>query len=331
MAYNTKGVKDNTHFLLLGHRGSSLLWPENTLEAFINALNAGADGFELDVMVTTDGVPVLFHDPSLKRLHGMDVWVEQASYDQLKDMLRGKQQVCTLQEALSLADDHRCWVDIEIKTTKWHVVRETLDRFSPQKKVVSSFRHDVISDWSKLDKGKYLFAFIYQHFPKDIGLYLGEVDLLKPEISFLDERYEAFADKVLTWSVNEREKVLELREKGYFGAITDFPGLFKEESQQIDQGVGYLKAAVKEVEITAEGIKLVLVNTLAPVQLKVISSDAEVETSVELPLWWDVGQSLTVIIKGKPSYLLVDTSYTGVMKFPFSQLMKWLQKGINEN
>jgi len=326
---NVSDINDQRQFLLLGHRGSSLLWPENTLEAFINALNAGADGFELDVMVTTDGVPVLFHDPNLKRLHGMDVWVEQVSYDQLKDILYEKQQVCTLQEALSLADDHRCWVDIEIKTSQWAVVRDTVGRFSPQKKIISSFRHDVVSDWSKLDKGKYVFGYIYQHFPKDIGLYLGEVDLLKPEMSFLDERYEAFADRVLTWSVNEKEKVLELREKGYFGAIIDFPGLLKEERQQIDQGLGYLKAAVKEVETTSDGIRMVLVNTLAPVQLKEISSDAQVETSVDLPLWWDVGQSLTVIIKGKPSYLLVDTSYTGVMKFPFSQLMKWLHKGIN--
>ncbi|HHY43850.1 MAG TPA: glycerophosphodiester phosphodiesterase, partial [Coprothermobacter sp.] len=290
---------------------------------------AGADGFELDVMVTTDGVPVLFHDPNLKRLHGMDVWVEQVSYDQLKDILHEKQQVCTLQEALSLADDRRCWVDIEIKTSQWVVVRDIVGRFSPQKKIISSFRHDVVSDWSKLDKGKYVFSYIYQHFPKDIGLYLGEVDLLKPEMSFLDERYDGFVSRVLPWSVNEKEKVLELKEKGYFGAITDFPGLLKEERQQIDQGLGYLKAAVKEVETPSDGIRMVLVNTLAPVQLKEISSDAQVETSVDLPLWWDVGQSLTVIIKGKPSYLLVDTSYTGAMKFSFSQLMKWLHKGIN--
>ena len=128
-------VKDNTkQFLLLGHRGSSLLWPENTLEAFSKALEAGADGFELDVMVTTDGVPVLFHDPNLKRLHGINVGVEELSYDQLRDLLNGKQQVCTLQEALSLADDYDCWVDIEIKTTKWHVVRETVSNSAPRRR-----------------------------------------------------------------------------------------------------------------------------------------------------------------------------------------------------
>lgn len=325
-------VKDTTkQFLLLGHRGSSLLWLENTLEAFSKALKAGADGFELDVMVATDGTAVLFHDPNLKRLHGIDVGVEELSYDQLRDLLNGKQQVCTLQEALSLADDYDCWVDIEIKTTQWHVVRETASKFSPKKKIISSFRHDVVSDWAKLDNGRYLFAYIYQHFPKDIDAYLREVDLLKPEISFLDERYDGIADRVLPWTVNEKNKIVELKQKAFFGAISDFPNLLEEENQQISQNAGYLISAVKNIEITADGIKLVLVNTLAPVQIKEISSDAEVETSEQLPTWWDVGKSLTVVIRGNPSYLLVDTSYTGVMSFPFNQLMKWLQKGINEN
>jgi len=153
-------------------------------------------------MVTTDGTAVLFHDPNLKRLHGIDVGVEELSYDQLRDLLNGKQQVCTLHEALSLADDYDCWVDIEIKTMQWHVVRETVSKFSPKKKIISSFRHDVVSDWAKLDNGRYLFAYIYQHFPKDIDAYLREVDLLKPEISFLDERYDGIADRVLPWTVN---------------------------------------------------------------------------------------------------------------------------------
>jgi len=47
---------------------------------------------------------------------------------------------------------------------------------------------------------------------------------------------------------------------------------------------GYLISAVKNIEITADGIKLVLVNTLAPVQIKEISSDAEVKPRSSFPL-----------------------------------------------
>ncbi|HZN03712.1 MAG TPA: glycerophosphodiester phosphodiesterase family protein [Candidatus Polarisedimenticolia bacterium] len=53
--------------LVLAHRGSRLRAPENTLEAFALALQEGADGIELDVRRTADGVPVVLHDPALDR------------------------------------------------------------------------------------------------------------------------------------------------------------------------------------------------------------------------------------------------------------------------
>jgi len=48
--------------LILGHRGASAVAPENTLAAFEAALSAGADGVELDVHLTADGVPVVIHN-----------------------------------------------------------------------------------------------------------------------------------------------------------------------------------------------------------------------------------------------------------------------------
>lgn len=52
--------------LEIAHRGGSGLWPENTLEAFARAIEAGADGIELDVHLSRDGVLVVHHDESLK-------------------------------------------------------------------------------------------------------------------------------------------------------------------------------------------------------------------------------------------------------------------------
>jgi glycerophosphoryl diester phosphodiesterase len=49
------------------HRGGSLLWPENSLLAFRNALALGADLLELDVHLTRDGEVVVIHDPTLER------------------------------------------------------------------------------------------------------------------------------------------------------------------------------------------------------------------------------------------------------------------------
>ena len=49
------------------HRGASAWFPENTLAAFLAALEAGAGGLELDVRVTRDGHPVVMHDATVDR------------------------------------------------------------------------------------------------------------------------------------------------------------------------------------------------------------------------------------------------------------------------
>jgi len=53
---------------VLGHRGGTGPWRENTLEAFAGARRAGADGVELDVRRTSDGALVLHHDPEVPGL-----------------------------------------------------------------------------------------------------------------------------------------------------------------------------------------------------------------------------------------------------------------------
>jgi glycerophosphoryl diester phosphodiesterase len=53
--------------LIIAHRGSSALAPENTLAAFTQAITDGADGIEFDVQLAKDGVPVVIHDANLRR------------------------------------------------------------------------------------------------------------------------------------------------------------------------------------------------------------------------------------------------------------------------
>lgn len=48
--------------LIFGHRGASHAAPQNTLSAFERAAEMGADGVELDVRLSSDGVPVVIHD-----------------------------------------------------------------------------------------------------------------------------------------------------------------------------------------------------------------------------------------------------------------------------
>ena len=54
--------------LIIAHRGASAYATENTLSAFKLAEAMNASGIELDVRLTMDGVPVVFHDVFLNRV-----------------------------------------------------------------------------------------------------------------------------------------------------------------------------------------------------------------------------------------------------------------------
>ena len=55
---------------IIAHRGASKHYPENTPAAFDAALRQGSDAIELDVQLSRDGVPVVYHDRTLSRAGG---------------------------------------------------------------------------------------------------------------------------------------------------------------------------------------------------------------------------------------------------------------------
>ena len=72
--------------LLIGHRGASAIAPENTIAAFQAAIVAGADGIESDVRLSSDGVPVIIHDDTLSRTHGLRRRVAEMTAGELKSV-----------------------------------------------------------------------------------------------------------------------------------------------------------------------------------------------------------------------------------------------------
>ena len=56
---------------LVAHRGNAAEFPENTLPAFVSALELGVRFLELDVHLSRDGVPVVIHDHTLLRTTGL--------------------------------------------------------------------------------------------------------------------------------------------------------------------------------------------------------------------------------------------------------------------
>jgi glycerophosphoryl diester phosphodiesterase len=105
--------------LVVAHRGASAAQPENTLPAFQAALEAGADAVELDVRLTSDGVPVVMHDADVAASTNGSGFVHAMTLADVKrlDASRGsgiRAEVPTLAEVLDTIGD-RGGLDIEIK------------------------------------------------------------------------------------------------------------------------------------------------------------------------------------------------------------------------
>ncbi len=100
--------------LFIAHRGASAHAPENTLAAFERALADGADGVELDVRITRDGVPVVCHDARLGRLASRRGAIAQLTRDELHAVRLRGEPLPTLAEAHALTAG-RGVTQIEIK------------------------------------------------------------------------------------------------------------------------------------------------------------------------------------------------------------------------
>ena len=87
--------------LVIAHRGASSEAPENSMEAFEKAIALGADGIELDVRSTADGVPIVMHDHSLKRTTGLKLLVSKATAAQVgKARLSNGEGIPTIENIL---------------------------------------------------------------------------------------------------------------------------------------------------------------------------------------------------------------------------------------
>lgn len=106
------------------HRGACADAPENTLPAFQLAFEQGADGIELDVQRTRDGVLVVCHDETIERTSNGSGAIAELTFDQLRrhDFSNGRSgyagvSIPTLAEVLDLVRGTDKVVDIELKNS----------------------------------------------------------------------------------------------------------------------------------------------------------------------------------------------------------------------
>src|SRR5690606_35882054 len=110
---------------IFAHRGASGNYFENTMRAFLGALQKGADGIELDVQQTSDGQLVVIHDPDLIRLAGIDQRIDQLTSQELQHIKIGKSRyrrmfghpIPVLFDVVSFCSEHNLALNVELKET----------------------------------------------------------------------------------------------------------------------------------------------------------------------------------------------------------------------
>ncbi|MDF2826797.1 MAG: glycerophosphodiester phosphodiesterase [Mycobacterium sp.] len=92
--------------VIVGHRGAPSTEVENTVEAVRAAQAQGADAVEIDVRLSSDGVPVLLHDRTFHRIWDRDERPEDLTHEQISRLRPdgGDAHVPTLAEVAGAVD-----------------------------------------------------------------------------------------------------------------------------------------------------------------------------------------------------------------------------------
>jgi glycerophosphoryl diester phosphodiesterase len=99
--------------LVFAHRGGSALAPENTIDAFANGLSLGADGLELDVRLSRDGIVVVNHDLTVDRTTPARGAVAAMTAGELARL-----QVPALADVLARFRDARVIVELKVNSAE---------------------------------------------------------------------------------------------------------------------------------------------------------------------------------------------------------------------
>ena len=133
----------------IAHRGASAYAPENSLEAFYKASELGSDMVEIDVRTTADEQPVVTHDPSLKRLYGVDGQISDFTLEELQS-ITASNPIPTFEDAVKVCRELSMGLYLDIKDvseTSSQYIFDILDQYHMiRHSIFGSFRPDHLAD-----------------------------------------------------------------------------------------------------------------------------------------------------------------------------------------
>lgn len=241
---------------IISHRGANFFAPQNTLPAFEKSLEIGVDGFETDVHLTKDGVPVLCHNYTVNATSNQKGNITDYTYDELLSFDFGEYfspaykgtKMPTVEDFLTLvsASDIKI-LNIELKSpkekTERSIVRKTInlvrDFSLMDRLLISSFNPELLTEAKRyapecktglLYSPNHLIAWKISRNPVAYALNIG-ADALHPHQIYVNEKYVEAAHKnnlaVNPWTVDTPKDIEKMLACNVDGIITNHPDLVK--------------------------------------------------------------------------------------------------------
>lgn len=205
---------------------------ENTMEAFEKAFEQGIDMVELDVQISSDGIPHVYHDWTLKRFFHIDKKITRLKSEELSGL-----NIPRLSEVLKSKRIPKA-INIEIKSIDLFclnltrkVCKAIVNSKTPKKIMLSSFNPMVLY-WARrflpeitraqiIGDPKALMASSFH-----VSLALGKPDYINCSYKLIDhkvtrERLMSFSKPLMIWTVNDPEKAKIYLQRGAKSIISD--------------------------------------------------------------------------------------------------------------
>lgn len=230
--------------LVFAHRGASGSRFENTMKAFKKAYEQGADGIELDVQLSEDGVPFVVHDPELSRVAGVRMPISKMTSAELLKVRVGRKycrlftgghRIPTLMEAVLFCQTHGMALNVELKETvaeRPEYIEQIVDIVSLLEDVhISSFDYHSLEKVKEVDatmETAYLIrknAVDWERLDRYVsadGFHFSQKFLKEPYIGKLT----AEGKKIRVYGVTGGELMIANPPSFIDGWITDYPDQF---------------------------------------------------------------------------------------------------------
>jgi glycerophosphoryl diester phosphodiesterase len=233
--------------LNIAHRGASAATPQNTLAAFRKAMELGADGVELDVRLSADGVPVVMHNFAVDETTDGTGQVTDKTLAELKELDASSkfapefagERIPTLAEVFEVLEG-KLLVNVELKDIRPKGVGleasvvEVVRKYGMEKKVLFSSFHPFTLRRMRPLAPEIPSGLLYAH---GLTIYLRRAWLAPftphearhPDFAMVDERLVKWCRarklRVNVWTVNDPAEMKRLIALGVDGIITGVPGV----------------------------------------------------------------------------------------------------------